>query len=60
VYFGLFRGDIEMHRHGSFALPAELREERVAHQVDDLGIDQGPTDFGKFENAHEDLILAPV
>jgi hypothetical protein len=48
----VFRGDIEVHRHGRFAFALELGDKGVAHETDDVGIDQGPPDFGEFENSH--------
>jgi hypothetical protein len=47
-----------MHRHGRFALSARVGDQRVAHEVDNLGVQQVLADFGKLENAHGRVILS--
>ena len=44
--------DVQMHRHRGIAFAARLGDERIAHAVDHLAIDQDVADFVETEDAH--------
>jgi hypothetical protein len=56
VDFGGFRRDIEMHRHRGVAFRPRVRDQRIAHAVDDFGVIQETPDFREFEDAHRALL----